>query len=221
MSVHYIKRLIAEGEHQRLDFKFEISEYSKIARTLAAFANTDGGKLLIGVKDNGVIAGVRSEEEYFMIEGAANLFCRPAVNFTSQEWDIEGKRVLEIDVQKGDHGNPHFAPDKEGNWQVYIRRKDQNLVAGKLLLKLWKRQTGQSGTFIRFRDQEKLLLEYLEEHGQITVSRFRKLAMINSFRAETILLNFTMLDILDMEVTEKGAFFLLKEGYDEKIREHG
>lgn len=46
-----------------LDFKFEISDSKKIARSLVAFANTDGGRLLIGVKDNGVISGIRSEEE--------------------------------------------------------------------------------------------------------------------------------------------------------------
>ena len=65
---HHIKTLIAEGEHQQLDFKFEISDASKIARSLVAFANTDGGKLLIGVKDNGVIRGIRSDEEKYMLE---------------------------------------------------------------------------------------------------------------------------------------------------------
>ena len=64
----YIHALIAEGEHQQQDFKFEISDARKIAKTLSAFANTDGGRLLIGVKDNGKIAGVRSEEEKYMIE---------------------------------------------------------------------------------------------------------------------------------------------------------
>ena len=64
----YIHTLIAEGEHQQQDFKFEISDARKIAKTLSAFANTDGGRLLIGVKDNGRIAGVRSEEEKYMIE---------------------------------------------------------------------------------------------------------------------------------------------------------
>jgi predicted HTH transcriptional regulator len=54
----YIKNLIKQGEHQQLDFKFEITDSKKIARSLVAFANTDGGKLLIGVKDNGAIAGV-------------------------------------------------------------------------------------------------------------------------------------------------------------------
>ena len=57
----YILELIKEGEHQQQDFKFEISDVCKIAKSLSAFANTDGGRLLIGVKDNGKIAGVHSE----------------------------------------------------------------------------------------------------------------------------------------------------------------
>ena len=73
----YLQQLIAEGEHQQQDFKFEISDARKIARSLSAFFNTDGGRLLIGVKDNGRIAGVRSEEEIYMIEAAAKLYCRP------------------------------------------------------------------------------------------------------------------------------------------------
>jgi predicted HTH transcriptional regulator len=59
----YLRKLISEGEGQKLDFKYCISDSKKIARTLSAFANTDGGKLLIGVRDNRSIAGVRSDEE--------------------------------------------------------------------------------------------------------------------------------------------------------------
>jgi predicted HTH transcriptional regulator len=53
-DIQYVKKLIAKGEHQQLDFKFEISDSRKIAKTLVAFANTNGGVLLIGVKDNGL-----------------------------------------------------------------------------------------------------------------------------------------------------------------------
>jgi len=42
----YIQKLIEQGEHQQLDFKFEISDSQKIARSLVAFANTDGGKII-------------------------------------------------------------------------------------------------------------------------------------------------------------------------------
>ena len=57
---NYIEKLIEQGEHQHLDFKFAVNDSRKIARSLVAFANTTGGKLLIGVKDNGTIAGVRT-----------------------------------------------------------------------------------------------------------------------------------------------------------------
>jgi hypothetical protein len=60
-------KLIQQGEHQTQDFKYCISDSRKIARSLVAFANTDGGRLLVGVKDNGRIAGLRSEEEYYSI----------------------------------------------------------------------------------------------------------------------------------------------------------
>ncbi|MFP4472106.1 MAG: helix-turn-helix domain-containing protein, partial [Bacteroidales bacterium] len=73
----YIKKLIGQGEHQRQDFKFEISDSKKIARSLAAFSNTEGGKLLVGVKDNGAIAGVRSDEEFYMVQAAAEMYTRP------------------------------------------------------------------------------------------------------------------------------------------------
>ena len=44
--------LIAQGEHQQQDFKYEISNISKIAHSLSAFANTDGGRLLIGISSS-------------------------------------------------------------------------------------------------------------------------------------------------------------------------
>jgi len=52
LTVHPIYKLIAQGEHQQQDFKYCISDSRKIARSLVAFANTDGGRLLVGVKDN-------------------------------------------------------------------------------------------------------------------------------------------------------------------------
>ena len=39
-----IDYFVHEGEHQQQDFKFEISDARKIAKTLSAFSNTDGGR---------------------------------------------------------------------------------------------------------------------------------------------------------------------------------
>ena len=49
------------------DFKYQITDARKIARSISAFANNSGGHLLVGVKDNGSIVGVSSDEEIYMI----------------------------------------------------------------------------------------------------------------------------------------------------------
>ena len=96
-ATSYIHALIAQGEHAEQDFKYEISDARKIARTLSAFANTHGGRLLIGVKDNGRVAGVRSEEEMYMIEAAAQLYCVPEVAISMASYRVEGHTVLIAD----------------------------------------------------------------------------------------------------------------------------
>lgn len=207
---NYIKNLIAEGEHQQLDFKFEISDSKKIARSLVAFANTKGGRLLVGVKDNGVIAGVRSEEEYYMIEAAAGMYCKPEVKFTSREWHVDGKLVLEVKVDKSAE-KPHSAPDKDGQWKVFVRVADQNLLGNKILLMLWKQQKAGKGVEIRYRDQEEILMHYLQENGFISLSGFSRIAGIPRFLAEKILLNFILLDIIRMDITEKQTYYRLVE----------
>lgn len=205
----YIQKLIAEGEHQQLDFKFEISDARRIAHTLVAFANTDGGRLLIGVKDNGVIAGVRSEEEYYMVEAAAKMYCRPAVEFKSREWTVNGKTILEVIITKSIL-RPHYAQGKDGKWQVWIRVGDQNLLAGRILLKLWEKEKKSSGVYLKFTENEKLLLEHLEKNQSITLSKFSRLAHISRTRAENILIRFLLLKTIAITITEKQTFFTLK-----------
>ena len=118
----FIYKLIAEGEHQQQDFKFCINDSKKIAKSLVAFANTDGGRLLIGVKDNGKIAGISSDEEFYMIEAAAKIYSKPQINFTTRQWKVDGKTVLEIGVEPGNK-KPHFAKDENGKWLAYVRQK--------------------------------------------------------------------------------------------------
>ncbi|MFN5846628.1 MAG: helix-turn-helix domain-containing protein, partial [Flavobacteriia bacterium] len=108
-----LNQLIAEGEHLHQDFKFRIDDQRKIARTLCAFANTEGGRLLIGVKDNRKVVGCDPAEEFHMIEGAAKMFCQPEVKFSSKIWQEDFRLVLQIDVWASDT-KPHRAQDDDG-----------------------------------------------------------------------------------------------------------
>jgi predicted HTH transcriptional regulator len=215
----YIKQLISEGEHQRLEFKFEVSDFRKIARTLVAFANTDGGHLLIGVKDNGAIAGVRSAEEFFMIDGAAKLYCRPEIPFKTREWQADGKKVLEIIITSGIN-KPYFAQEPDGSWTAYIRQMDENFKAGRIILKVWERQKSGKPLTIKFRSAEKTLLDFLESNPAITISRYRRLAGLTASEAEEILVLFILSGILKMTYTAQSVTFSLVQGYQDILERY-
>jgi predicted HTH transcriptional regulator len=205
---NHIKELISRGEHQRLDFKFEISDSKKIARTLVAFANTDGGILLVGVKDNGALKGVRSEEEFYMVEAAASMYCKPRICFISKSWTVEGKTILEIIIQKSSN-RPHCALSDEGKWMAFIRVEDENILANSVLLKVWEKKAGKRNATIRFTEKEKILLSYLEINSGITLSKFCKIAKIKRKQAEAILVNMIVIRVIKIEFTKKGIFYRL------------
>ena len=204
----YIQDLIELGENQRLDFKFEINDAKKIARTLSAFANTDGGKLLIGVKDNGKIAGVRSEEEYHMIEAAAQLYCKPPVSFGVRKWTILGRTVLEVDIPVGDR-RPCLARSEDGRWKAYVRVGDQNLLANRVLIKVWQKEKRKKGILVEYSNAEKLLLDYLKSNDSITLSRYCKLSRLHPRQAEDILSDLLVLEVIRIHMDEKGARYSL------------
>lgn len=207
---HHIQNLIQEGEHQMLDFKFEISDSKRIARSLAAFANTDGGRLLVGVKDNGAIAGVRSDEEIHMIQAAAEMYCQPKVEYTTEEWEINGKTVLEVIIPK-DKQHKHKAPDNQGVYKIFVRVKDENLVADSVLIKVWKADKFARPAKIAFTDTETLLLHYLSEHGEITLKEFQELAHISKRKAEAILADFILVGTINLVQTSQNTVFRIVE----------
>ena len=126
--MHPLDKMIAEGEHLHQDFKYFLSDARKIARSVAAFANTDGGRLLIGVKDNGKVVGIKNEEDIHMIEAAAQVFCKPEVDYEPRIWEDGTRRVLEVWIAPSPRA-PHTAPDENGRPTVYIRKADENKVA--------------------------------------------------------------------------------------------
>ena len=205
---NYLQRLIAQGENQTLDFKYCVSDSRKIAKTLSAFSNSDGGKILIGVRDNGSIAGIESDEEIYMVDTAAHLFCRPEIFFTVKQHFTEGKTIVEVEVTKGIR-RPYQAKDENGRWVSYFRHHDQNLAANRILLQVWRKEEKKTGVMVRFGKAENTLLDYLAESGSVTLSKFKKIAGISSYRAEAILANLIIFKVLVMNASEKGFSYEL------------
>ncbi|MCK5775808.1 MAG: ATP-binding protein [Bacteroidales bacterium] len=204
----YIERLIERGETQKQDFKFEVSDSKKIARSMSAFANTDGGKLLVGIKDNGVVAGIRSDEEIHMLEAAAQLYCSPEIPLKFTEWQVDGKKILEVDIAKTTE-NLITAPDRNDVYKVFVRVADENILANGIFIKNWEQKKTGRAVDIQYTDTEKAFIQTLEKSQPINFSQLRKRLNLSSQKLNQLILDFMMIDMVVLRITEKGYFYKL------------
>lgn len=165
----FLSKLIAQGEHEHQDFKFQISDAKKIARSLSAFANNSGGHLLVGVKDNGNISGIVSDEEIFMIDQAAQLYCRPVQSVDYTIYRHEGKCVLYAQIGEAVQ-KPVKAPNESGEWKAYYRVDDENVLAHPLHVKVMQLQgNDKAQTVMSYTDKEQSFLDSLELQMEVDI----------------------------------------------------
>jgi predicted HTH transcriptional regulator len=206
----YILKYIAEGEHQRQDFKVKIDDSRKIAKTLSAFANTDGGRLLIGVKDNGVVCGVPVEEEFHMIEAAAEMYCDPPVEFQNQVWKVDNLSVLEVIIQPSNK-RPHFAINEEDKRRAYIRQADENLSVNGVMLKVWQHEKQVGTQNFEYDYQKEKLFDYLQSRGSAGFRRISRITKLNGSETEDLIAQLIAWDVLESEKTKQGFAYKLKQ----------
>ena len=197
-----LHHLIAQGEHQQQDFKYEISDARKIARTLSAFANTDGGRLLIGVKDNGKIAGVRSDEEIYMVEAAAALYCVPPVECHMSVHRVEGRGVVIAEVERSEK-LPVRARLDDDSLCAFMRIADENIVASPVQMALWREAGRDYGTLMSFTEREQSLLRLLAEASEpLTLNRFARLGRLPRHRAVQLLAQFIRFGLVEQQFAD-------------------
>jgi hypothetical protein len=206
----YLAQRIAEGEHQTLDFKFAVNDARKIAITLCAFANTDGGTLLIGVKDNGSIAGAKLQEEEHMIRAAATMYSKPPIEYSTQGWKAGDRYVLEV-IIPASRRRPHLAVNEMGEWRAYVRRHDQNFQAPGVLMQYWKSDYTPITEKYFHTEKEKRLFEALSHQEGFTVSQLSKMSRIPRPIVTTLLARFMRWELVTMEFEQNIARFRSKE----------
>lgn len=204
---YYIARLIEEGEHEHQDFKFAISDARKIARSISAFANRDGGRLLVGVKDNGVVAGVRNEEDIFVIEQAAEMYCRPPQEIRVTAFKAEEeKTVLRIEIDRAQR-RPVLVMEADGSAHAYYRVKDENISATPLMVRAWEAASSETeGVLISLSESESRLAGMIAD-GPVTLEEFMLAAKVSRSTAEDIVVRLHTMNLLDF--VYNGKTFLL------------
>ena len=100
LSKAEISLILQSGEGQHLEFKESVS--ISLAKEFVAFANAEGGRVLIGVNDSNCVVGANiSNRLVSQIEDIARN-CDPAVHLTISKYRYGTKNILIIDISEGD-----------------------------------------------------------------------------------------------------------------------
>lgn len=112
MSEKEIRQLIKQGESQNIELKSSLSLKNKVGETISAFANTEGGTVLIGISDKKEILGVNIGKK--TIEDLANFLkwnTDPEIYPDVKVRQVNGKDIVKIIVKEKDE-KPVFFKDR-------------------------------------------------------------------------------------------------------------
>lgn len=111
---------ILKGESEKIEFK-ENAKTNTYIKTVVAFANGNGGKIVFGVKDNKEIVGV--ENEFEVMDGIINAIsdsCYPMIVPDISLHTLENKTVILVEIEGGKK-KPYYLKSKGMQKGTYIR----------------------------------------------------------------------------------------------------
>lgn len=213
MDIQDVRRWVAQGESEKVEFKKKVTHPEKIVKELVAFANTSGGHLFIGVNDDGLISGVKfPDDETFSLNRAIEKYCRPKLDISHQVIPLnEKKSVVVYTVNQGSK-KPYYIKDDFPSTKktTFVRSADKSIQASKEVREIIRRQQKNRDISFNFGDKEKILMDYLDHNDVITLDVFRQIAKLNYYRASKTLIILVLANVLRIEPDDKGDIYRLK-----------
>ncbi len=213
MNIPEIYELIESGESTTVEFKRKAKTPLKIAKELAAFANTKGGFLFVGIDDDATIYGVRSEKsELDVIDKACNFFIDPPIKPEIEIAELKYKDVIIVKIRESKN-KPHrlISEEDDDNMdnRVYIRIGEKCVIASREMTRLMKQQTLDKPVKLSIGDKEKRLFAYLDKYEKATVKEFAKLVNISTRRAERLMIRLVRAGVMQINNDEYHDYFTL------------
>jgi predicted HTH transcriptional regulator len=204
-EVHELYKLVAEGEGQQLEFKHKIAHPEKVVREMIAFANSEGGTILVGVDDDGQLVGVKyPEEELLSLNEALEKSVRQKLVYHDSLVKLSEKRsVLRLDVPPSEKPPIYFClNDKER--ESYVRVNDMSIKVSKEMNEIIRRKRQKKDIRFYFANHELALMKYLDTNPSITLYEFQKLSGLSRFAASRKLILLVLANVLKITASEKG-----------------
>jgi len=216
-QVRDLKKLVAHGEGFCLEFKRKAAYPDKIVREMIAFANTKGGTLLVGIGDNGELAGLKHPEgESHVIQQSLNK-CRPPLPVNETFIPIGNTRhVIQYQIDESPR-KPHYFQSGEKK-ESYIRVNDQSIRASREVREIVRRSRRKKDIRFHYGEHEQQLIHYLDLHPTITLKEFVQLSGLKKFYASKKLVLLVLANVLTITPHEKGDLFSLAFGEETGIK---
>jgi predicted HTH transcriptional regulator len=206
-----VKRLAAMGEGKYLEFKNRVPKAERIAREVIALANTDGGKVLVGVDDDGTVLGVKdAQEEFYALQTALDDRILPPVDLGFEPVRISRTREVLVVHVPASGDRPHvLRPDRRPDGSLpkqraFVRVDDQSVEASREAVALMKAERRDEAVTFTFGDAERKLLQYLERHERITVREYARINKLPPWKASKVLVTLARAGIVALHPREGG-----------------
>ncbi len=214
MDLVELKKLVRHGENGKVEFKRKIRHPEKVVREVVAFANSEGGHLLVGVDDNGDLPGLKfaDEEEYVLTKAIKDLI-RPQIDFTLEMIEVAPDRaVLHYHIQES-KTKPHFAfLNKNHRYgKVFVRVADRSIQASKELRKWLKGEHGGNHRGFNYGEYEKLFLNYLGSHEYITLKEFCEASKLSLQQASDVVIDLALNRVIKIVPREQEDWYVFAE----------
>jgi predicted HTH transcriptional regulator len=212
MKLQELEDLVSKGEGELLEFKLKANFPEKIVKEMVAFANTSGGQLLVGVDDDGRIAGLKfAEEDKFVIERAIKNHIRPGIKYLLQSIPVTRKKsILHYTILENKKKPSYYISDPNMRGKVYVRFRDKSVQASREMVQILRRSKLNKSVPIHLGDMEQLLFRHIEQQGKTTLARFMEISGLSRFKASQILIGLVVSNVLDIEIGEKSDYFSMK-----------
>ncbi|MFQ5631522.1 MAG: helix-turn-helix domain-containing protein [bacterium] len=145
MLKHELEELIRNGESSGVEFKRDDVRPDSLVKEIAALANFEGGRILLGVEDNGVVSGltksITGAEQWIMNTCRENLQPPLMPFWETVQWDNE--HVVGIISIPADAPDKPYRAKRGAAWVTYLRvgstsREASREKETRFIVRLWK-----------------------------------------------------------------------------------
>lgn len=168
---------------ENVNTEFKRIYVDDIKKTVIAFANTNGGKIYIGIDDDGTVAGVENIDETMLkCTNTLRDSIKPDVTLFSacSAENIDGKNVVVLEIQKGTASPYYIASEGIRPEGVFLRQGASTVPATETaILKMIKETDGDEYEDLRSLNQD-LTFRYAEkefEKARLPFSKQQKITL--------------------------------------------